>query len=392
MKQISLLFLTLFIIVDIKAQTDINFIHTVVSKIEQYKTVKHNSSQKWGNIGDINDYSPFNGVAIFKINLSDTIVKAQYNLTANDISDIYNENKLIRLNKKEHSFEEEKIKYTNSTDNNVISKMLYTGSIIDVYNILSSVINKKDYKQILTKDSVYNNRKVKNISIIYSDAIIDSQQIFYQKKLIIDKSTYLPLYYVSTSISEYGTQIIDCQLSDYKLNVPSDIQLFKSIKIPPQYKAYQNTPAREIKRLEINQLSPKLELPIVQGGNTSIVQNNGKVILLEFSGVHCGFCLVAVKDMIKIRNKYKPENLEILSVYSDASHEQLKKYIDRYKITYPILFNNGVEKDELLGEFGASGIPHFMIIGKDGKIKWNEVGYITDLYDVLCTEIERQLN
>lgn len=392
MKNIILLFLTLFVIREVEAQSDTHFIKNTLSKIQNCKTIRHNSLQKWGNIGDKNDYTPNSGVVVFKINLADTIIKSNYYLSGRNITDIYEGSRLLRLDSKELTFEEEKIEYTNDEQSNVKSKMLYTGSIMDIYNILLSTTNKKFQKKILTKDSVFNNIKVKSISIIYSDTIIDGHRAFYQKEIIVDKSTNLPLYFASTSVSVYGTQIISCQLSDFRFNAVSDMQMFKSIKIPPKYKAYQNQPISETRKLVVNQQSPKLDLPLVQGGRTSIEQNNGKIILLEFSGVHCGFCLVAVKDIIKIRNKYKSNSLEILSVYSDESHEKLKKYIDRYKINYPILFNDSKEKDKILSEFGVSGIPHFVIIGKDGTIKWNEVGYSPDLYNKLCSEIERQMN
>lgn len=392
MKRGALLFFSLLIISNIMAQTDTDFIKKVVSKIESFKTIQHYSVQKWGNIGDVNDFKPLNGIATFEVNLTDTIIKTKYFLASDDITDIYDGNKIIRLDKKEQTFEEEKARYRDSDNNNITSKMLYTGSIMDVHNILSSAINNCDYKRLLIKDSVYNGKNVKNVSIIYTDTIIDDQEIFFQKEVIFDKSNYLPLSYTSTSISDYGTQIINCQLSNYKIDDSLDIEMFKSIKIPTEYKPYEDAPNTKLITLKINQPSPKLSLPVVQGGNTSIEQNNGTVTLLEFSGVHCGFCLIAVKDLIKIRNKYDDKTLHILSVYSDETLEKLVKYVDNYKINYPVLFNNGDAKQDNLSRFGVSGIPHFIIIGKDGKIKWNEVGYRTDLYEVLCTEIEKQID
>lgn len=389
MKRGALLSFILLIISNIMAQTDKDFIKKVMSKIESFKTIQHYSDQKWGNIGDVNDFTPLNGTATFEVNLSDTIIKAKYFFASDDITDIYDGSSVIRLNKKEQTFEEEKAQYPDR--DNVTSKMLYTGSVMDIYNIFSSAINKSDYKKLLIKDSLYNGKNVKNVSIIYVDTVINNQQIFFQKKIITDKSSYLPLSYTSTSISEYGTQIINCQLSSYKLNDSSEKEMFKSAKIPPSYKPYESAPEKKLIALKINQPSPKLSLPVVQGGNISIEQNNGTVTLLEFSGVHCGFCLVAVKDLIKIRNKYDQKSLTILSVYSDETHEKLVKYVNNYKINYPVLFNNGDAKQDNLSRFGVSGIPHFILIGKDGKIKWNEVGYRTDLYEVLCTEIEKQI-
>ncbi len=168
-------------------------------------------------------------------------------------------------------------------------------------------------------------------------------------------------------------------------------------KMPSYYKIINfKQEERSAKRFElsVNTPAPEFKLSAIQGGEIDLSSLKGKAVLLVFSGIHCHFCLVAVKDLKKIRSDYDSTQLGLLSVYSDADSIQLKKYIERYHIPYPILLNGDAQKNSLhiLNKYGVEGIPHFLLISKDGFVKWNSAGYFSGLYETLTNEIEKLLN
>lgn len=397
MKQVILTVVLICFSIFVKAQNPSEILNKVISKIESCKTISHYSKQKWGNIGDINDFAPLAGTCTFKLSQSDTVIKAQYSLKAdNGITDFYSGDKLTRINQKDNSQLVTDLKKYPREKNYITAKMLYSASVIDIYNIFLEA--KKGIRSIQQlKDTIIQGKIAQKVSLVYTDTIINNIPVLFKKIISVDKSTCLPIHYISISKSEYGTQIIENLLSNYKINIPLDEKFFYGGKIPSYYKTTELMSKKDAapkNQLSVNQPAPEFKLPIVQGGDLDLSSLKGKTVLLVFSGVHCGFCLVALKDLKKIIGDFNPDQFKIISVYSDSDKNDLKKYIEKRQIPYPIIFNGEVQKNDyhILDKYGVSGIPHFILIDKNGLVKWNSVGYSSDLYESLTNEISKLVN
>jgi peroxiredoxin len=371
----------------------------VISKIESYKTISHHSEQKWGNLGDedINDIKPLKGTCVFKLLSSDTIIKAHFNLNAeNKINDFYSGDKFTRINNIDNNLTITNLSKFPREKQHVTSLMLYTGSVIGIYNMFLGA-KKETCKIKQLTDTIAHGKIVQRIAFVYYDTIVKNTHSLYKKIISIDKDSNLPIHYISISKSDYGTQIIESTLSNYKINFPLKEKYFYGGKVPSSYALIEYEPTKSEApkdQLSIDQLAPEFKLPIVQGGEFELATLKGKAVLLAFSGIHCGFCLVAVKDLIKINDDFDSERFKLISVYSDAEKNELEKYIEKKKIPYPIVFNGKGQKNDqhINDKYGVSGIPHFILLDKNGLVKWNSVGYSPDLYEVLKNEITKLVN
>ena len=101
-------------------------------------------------------------------------------------------------------------------------------------------------------------------------------------------------------------------------------------------------------------------------------KDTGKVVLLNFWATWCGPCKAEIPGFVKLQEKYK-DKLVILGYSVDDSAEQAKKFVDEYKMNYPILLGEG--REDVQDAYGPIwGIPASFIISKDGKVCRRHMG------------------
>jgi thiol-disulfide isomerase/thioredoxin len=94
----------------------------------------------------------------------------------------------------------------------------------------------------------------------------------------------------------------------------------------------------------------------------------GKVVLIDFWASWCGPCVRAMPELITIYQQYKNKGFEIVGISLDESEESWKKATENLKITWPQFSNLKGWKEDCAVTYGVNGIPHAILIDKDGKI------------------------
>jgi thiol-disulfide isomerase/thioredoxin len=92
----------------------------------------------------------------------------------------------------------------------------------------------------------------------------------------------------------------------------------------------------------------------------------GKPYILEFWATWCGPCKQSIPHMNELYAKYKDKGLVIVGV-TDEDKGTVKDFLKGTPINYPVAFDKGGKLNETLA---ITGIPHAMIVGKDGKVVW----------------------
>jgi thiol-disulfide isomerase/thioredoxin len=112
------------------------------------------------------------------------------------------------------------------------------------------------------------------------------------------------------------------------------------------------------------------------GGDISLANYKGKVVLLDFWATWCGPCKVEIPIFNELQQAYGAQGFQALGVSVDDTEDKLKPYVESMKMTYPVLI--GLGHEDIQDAYGPIlGIPVTVIISRDGKVCATHTG-LTD--------------
>ena len=107
----------------------------------------------------------------------------------------------------------------------------------------------------------------------------------------------------------------------------------------------------------------------------SLEDFKGKYVLLDFWGLGCKPCLMAIPEMVKIQEKYL-DKLVIVGVNDEIWVEKLDDYVKAEKINYPIVHCKDFMKIyKIFSKDEFYGFPYYVLLDKEGNIISNRYRY-----------------
>jgi thiol-disulfide isomerase/thioredoxin len=161
---------------------------------------------------------------------------------------------------------------------------------------------------------------------------------------------------------------------------------------------------------------------LLNGSKQSTSFYEGKVLIIDFTGVHCGWCIPQMFVLHEIYNDYKDDDVEVLSInvwtaygetiedvnklfeafeckspcdaedyYSDLQIRETKEYFGYedgvdFEWTYGMDDSSGT----ISSKYKISGVPHIMILDKKGNIYYTKAGYTQ--YNGISEKLDEIIN
>jgi len=116
--------------------------------------------------------------------------------------------------------------------------------------------------------------------------------------------------------------------------------------------------------------TPDFQLQDLNGTTVTLSQFKGqKPVLLYFWATWCHFCLAARPAVAELRKSVPDADLAILAidVGSGDSLEKVKRFEDANPATYTVLYDADTK---VTRSYRVEGIPHFVLLGKNGEVKY----------------------
>lgn len=150
-----------------------------------------------------------------------------------------------------------------------------------------------------------------------------------------------------------------------------------------------------------NRRAPGFSLPDTLQRQYDLYDYRGKVVLIEIMMTSCDKCQTLTKMIeARLKPKYGDKLVVLGVVVPPDSVDKVKKYIDVFKVTYPILYDSG----QMVGSYIKASpqrpsvyFPHVFLIDQNGMIR-NDWQFTTaDAYkdvlsgDALVAEIDKLL-
>lgn len=242
--------------------------------------------------------------------------------------------------------------------------------IVQVCDLTDSVLIRLSFNDKLVE--------VVGSSIVYADPSNLTEEKWTKYDIWINKMNDLPY----RLIKQFPDRVCWEECKEIRINTTDTITFMASEYFPADFKVLlvESEQANE-KNLE-GVVAPEWKLKDTDNNEIALDNLKSKVIIIQFTGIGCGPCYQSIPYVIKIKNQFKGEELEIISIETwNTNISVIKKHISSNSINYKYLICNS----EVKLKYGIQSVPRFYIL--DGK---KVVRKIITSFDKERTYIELQ--
>ncbi|RYD33869.1 MAG: TlpA family protein disulfide reductase [Verrucomicrobiaceae bacterium] len=125
----------------------------------------------------------------------------------------------------------------------------------------------------------------------------------------------------------------------------------------------------------IGKEAAEFKLALLEGGDFSLKEHRGKVVVLDFWATWCGPCVKSLPGLLEAMAEFPPEQAVLITVNQGEPNDRISRFLEARRLTMVV----ALDADQgVAGKYGVEGIPHTVVIGPDGKIAFVKTGYSPD--------------
>ncbi|MEJ7558633.1 MAG: TlpA disulfide reductase family protein [Pedobacter sp.] len=147
-----------------------------------------------------------------------------------------------------------------------------------------------------------------------------------------------------------------------------------------------------VSRLAPGKPAPQFSLKDQNNKTVSLKDFAGKVVYIDFWGVYCGPCIADIREYGKtVHDKYQSKDVVFLNICVDEKGDRWKDKMKYLEMTGVNLVAERGILYEVCKAYNVSAVPHYVLIGKDGKIINNNAMRLGGLSGSLKNQLDKAL-
>ena len=120
--------------------------------------------------------------------------------------------------------------------------------------------------------------------------------------------------------------------------------------------------------------APDFSLTTVDGATVHLSNEKGKVVLLDFWATWCGPCRMSLPHVqqASANDAWASRGLVVWAVNNQESPADVDRFLTQNNFSFTVPMD---QTGAVMSAYGVSGIPTTIIVGRDGTVKDEFVGY-----------------
>ena len=138
------------------------------------------------------------------------------------------------------------------------------------------------------------------------------------------------------------------------------------------------------------QIQRDISIPDINGNTVTLSDFSGEVVVLDFMATWCGPCRAAMRDLVSIYRDIG-DQFVLISITVDPNFDTvpiLRDWVEEYDANW--IHARDLADPPVAQQFKVSQIPTFVILDKEGEVRFRHVGPVSELK--LKTEILSLVN
>jgi tetratricopeptide (TPR) repeat protein len=129
---------------------------------------------------------------------------------------------------------------------------------------------------------------------------------------------------------------------------------------------------------------PAFALKDVSGKQVTLASLKGRIVVINYWGIWCGWCIQELPAYQKLYEKYANDpQVAILTIDNDANPDDVPPWMAQKKFTFPVLID-----DQYVRKVGVTSFPTTWFLDQDGRKMFEKVGWSQELLEEFTWRIE----
>lgn len=129
---------------------------------------------------------------------------------------------------------------------------------------------------------------------------------------------------------------------------------------------------------------PPFTLKDLAGTRVSLDGLKGRIVVINYWGIWCGWCVQELPAYQKLYEKYANDpQVVVLTIDNDANPDDVPPWMAQKKFTFPVLFD-----DQYVSKVGIQAFPTTWFLDQEGRKVFEKVGWSQELQEEFSWRIE----